>query len=157
MVQTPAVRGWRRIALPASIVLNIFLIALIGGHVLRGGPAIAPDANPLARALANAEASLSPSDAAAFRQVMQRDAPHFADAAKQLAVSRRAVAQQIAAEPFNADAVHQALTHWQMALNNFFDAFREPLVDALAKVSPDGRRRLIAERQAARAGTTPAP
>jgi len=157
MAQTQAARGWRRIALPASIVLNIFFVALIGGHLLHGRPAIAPYANPLARALANAEASLSPSDAAAFRQVMQRDAPHFADAAKQLAASRRAVAQQIAAEPFNADAVHQALTRWQMALNNFFDAFSKPLVDALAKVSPDGRRRLIAERQAVRSGTAPTP
>ena len=36
-------------------------------------------------------------------------------------------------------------------------AFSAPLVDALAKVSPDGRRRLIAERQAVRAGMAPAP
>jgi uncharacterized membrane protein len=157
MAQTQARQGWRRIALPASIVLNIFLVALIGGHLLRGRPVIAPGENPLARALANAEASLSPSDAAAFRQVMRSDTPRFADAAQQLAAARRAVAQQIAAEPFNADAVHQALTRWQMALNSFFDAFSDPLVDALAKVSPDGRRRLIAERQAEHARIGPSP
>jgi uncharacterized membrane protein len=157
MAKTSAARGWLRIALAASIVLNIFFIALIGGHVLRGRLSTAPNENPLARTLANAEATLSPSDAAAFRRGMQSDAPHFEDAATKLAAARRAVAQQIAAEPFNADAVHQALKRWQMALNNFFDAFSDPLVDALAKVSPDGRRRLIAERQALRAGTAPPP
>lgn len=153
MAQTQAARGWRRIAVAASVVLNIFFIALIGGHLLRGRPAIAPNESPVMRALASAEASLSPSDAAAFRQVMKTDAPRFEDAARQLAAARRAVGRQIAAEQFDADAVHQALVHWQKALNNFFDAFSDPLVEALAKVSPEGRRRLIAERQAVRAGT----
>jgi len=155
MAQIQAARGWRRIALPASIVLNVFFVALIGGHLLQRGHAIGPNAIPLARALQNAEASLSPSDAAAFRQVMRAGAPRFADAARQLAVARRAVAHQIAAEPYDADAVHQALSHWQVALNKFFEAFSDPLVDALGRVSPEGRRKLIAEREAERAGVAP--
>lgn len=155
MAQTHAARGWRRIALPASIVLNIFFVALIGGLLLRGRPAIGPNETPLARLLENAEARLSPLDAAAFRQVMRNDAPHFADAAQQLAAARRAVEQQVVAESFDADAVHQALSRWRLAQNSFFEAFSDPLVDALARVSPDGRRRLIAGQEAERVGVAP--
>jgi uncharacterized membrane protein len=53
---------WRRIALPVSVVLNLFLIALIGGHFLHRPIPAAGSEGPLARALANMEASLSQQD-----------------------------------------------------------------------------------------------
>jgi uncharacterized membrane protein len=145
--------NWRRIALPFSIILNIFLIALIGGNLLRrdinerdaGGPV-------LARTLSNAEASLSASDAAAFGNVIRRDAPRYSEAAKQLAEARSELERQILADPFNKAAVKQALVAWRASREHFVGTFGDTLVDALAQVSPEGRQRLVIEHHEAHAG-----
>ncbi|MBN9509186.1 MAG: periplasmic heavy metal sensor [Alphaproteobacteria bacterium] len=138
--------------LAASIVLNIFLAAVIGGHLLRNHFAEVGPRGLLVRALARAEASLSPADAAAFRAVLHRDAPQYEPAAKQLSAARGQLEDTITAEQFDEDAVRQALATWRVASDHFFDAFSEPLVDALAKISPDGRLRLVTERDAERRG-----
>jgi uncharacterized membrane protein len=139
--------GWRRIALPASIVLNLFLIALIGGHLVRNRLYDVNSETPLVRALARAEATLPPRDAAAFGAVMRRDLPRFAAAEKQLTDARQELRRQITAEQFNEAGVRQALDGWQAAWNRFFNDFSNPLVDALAQVSPEGRHKLVAARQ----------
>jgi len=102
----------------------------------------------VARALANAEASLPPQDAAAFDAAIRGGAPRYAQAARRLLDARRALGQEITAEPFSPEGVQQALASWRTAWNGFFDAFSGTLVDALAKVSADGRRKLIADREA---------
>ena len=141
-------RSWRRVAFPASIVLNLFFIALIGGHVIAARDQ--RDFDTLAQALATAEASLPPKDASAFHKVIENKAAHYEEASRQLREARHVLGQQITAEPFNADAVRQALSNWRTAWNGFFDSFSDPLVDALSVVSPEGRRKLIADREAAR-------
>jgi uncharacterized membrane protein len=107
---------------------------------------------PLARALARIETSLPPQDAAAFLSAMRLNAPRYLDAAQRLREARREVGRQIAAEPFDEAAVKQALVAWQAAWNGFIDDFSGPLVDALAQISTEGRRKLIAERRAAGSG-----
>jgi uncharacterized membrane protein len=152
MPMNEAQSGGRRcgIVATASLIFNIFLLALIGGHVLRHHGERAPSAVPtnLARALADAEASLSPSDAAKFRDVMTRGAPLYAQSAKQLAGARFALERQIVAEPFDRQAVHNAFVAWQQSWNRLFDNVDDTLIEALAQVSPEGRRKLIAQRQA---------
>lgn len=146
----PATRRWRRVLLPASLVVNLFLFALVGGHVLTHDlHARDSGGDVLVRALANAEASLSGADAAAFRAALSRDEPRYAQAARQLAEARNALEREIETEPFNQQAVAQTLAAWQMSWNRFFDAFDDTLIDALAHISPDGRRKLIAERRQA--------
>lgn len=142
-------RIWHRAAFPVSIVLNLFFIALIGGHVIANKSTRQFD-TPLAQALATAEASLPPRDASAFRRVIENEAPHYMEAARQLGMARQALGKQITAEPYNAVAVRQALSDWRIAWNGFFDAFSGTLVDALSVVSPEGRRKLIADREAVR-------
>lgn len=139
---TPA---WRRIALPASLILNLFLVALIGGHLLHVRRGLA--GAPFAHALANAEAILPPKDAAAFRAVMQRDAPQYEGAMKRFFAARQALERDIAADHFDPDRVRAALANWRTSWDAFFDDFDGPLVDALAQVSPEGRRKLLAERR----------
>ncbi|HTU56081.1 MAG TPA: periplasmic heavy metal sensor [Acetobacteraceae bacterium] len=151
----PARWNWSRIALAASLLVNLFLVALIGGHWLRSGGGAADSQTPLARALARAEATLPPRDAAAFGAVIRRDAPRYEAAALRLREARRELGLQIAAEPFNQDGVRQALATWRTTWNSFFDDFSGTLVEALAQVSPQGRRKLVAERQAARDGLSP--
>ena len=138
---------WRRIALPASLLLNLFLIAVIGGHLLRAPEPGLRFGTPLARALANAQAILSPPDAAAFRAIMQRDAPRFGEAMQQLGSARRDLERQIVAEPYDREATKQALLAWGASWNGFLNRVSDPLVDALAQVSADGRRRLVNERR----------
>jgi len=147
--------GWRRIALPASLVLNLFLIALILGHVLLGRTGAQASPNPVTRILGNIEPKLPPRDAAVFRQVIQDDAPRYADAAQRVVEARRRLEQQIIAEPFDPAAVRQAMVAMRMGLNQFSEAFNGPLVDALAKVSPEGRRKLVAAKQAEHGESAP--
>jgi uncharacterized membrane protein len=144
----PIARRWRELALPVSVALNLFFIALIGGRLLHRPPALDAGGGPVARALVNAEASLPPQDAAAFDAAIRGDARRYIEAGRRLVDARRALGQEITAEPFNPERVKQALATWRRAWNGFFDAFSGTLVDALAKVSPDGRRKLVADRQA---------
>lgn len=138
--------------LTASLLFNVFLLAIIGGHVLRhhGERGVTPMSANLARALADAETSLPPSDAAKFRNVMTRGAPLYAQSAKQLAEARAALQRQIVAEPFDRQAVHSAFVAWQQSWNRLLDNADDTLIEALAQVSPEGRRKLIAQRQAER-------
>jgi uncharacterized membrane protein len=142
--------GWRRIVLPLSIVLNLFLMAVIGGTLWHNRRPL-PPGSPLARALANAEAILPPEDAAKFGAVLRRDAPSFMDAAQKLRDARQELNRELGADPFDKDGARLALAAWQVAWDQFLSDFRGPLMDALAQVSADGRRKLIAARNASRA------
>ncbi len=146
---------WRRIALPASIVLNLFLVALIGGHLLSVRRAEIVAGGPLARAFANAEASLPPEDAAAFSASLRRDAPNYLAAARQLGAAREQLGREITEGQYDPVRVRQALATWQAAWKHFVDDISNPLVDALGHVSAEGRRKLIAERRSARLGPFP--
>jgi uncharacterized membrane protein len=139
--------NWRSLALPASLVMNLFLIALIGGYLWQSRSDDVISGSPLSRALAQAEASLPPRDAAALGAVIRRDAPHYAHAGQQLTDARREFWRQVTAEQFNQHDVRQALDRWRAAWNRFFDDFSDTIVAALAEVSPDGRRKLMADRR----------
>lgn len=140
----------RRWALSASVALNLFLVALIGGHALQHRAVHASSTTPLARALANAMDRLPSEDAAAFVGVIRRDAPNYAQAARELAQARQELRREVTAEPFDRDKTRQALAAWRKASSRFMDAFGDTLVEALAQVSPDGRRRLAADRRSTR-------
>lgn len=136
----------RRAWLVASVVLNLFFIALVGGHALRGHRP--PDAaiNPLARALSAAEDRLSGADADALRTGIRAHASDFAPAEQKMAAARQALMRAIAAPAFDKPQVEQAFEAWQAAWNGFVDTFQPPLIDALAHVSPEGRRTLSDQR-----------
>jgi Heavy-metal resistance len=146
-------RTWRRFVLPVSILLNLFLVALIGGHLLRHRSYDVVAGSPsLPRILANAQASLSEPDAAAFGAVMRRDAPRYLESARKLAQSRAALEHQITAQPFDAVATRAAFAEWQVSANRFLSDVGNPLIEALGQVSPEGRQRLIASRRKAQQG-----
>lgn len=140
---------WRRIALPASVILNLFLLAVIGGHVwhARTRAEIPGSGMALARALSRAEAILPPKDGAAFGEVIRRDAPRFTVSVMELRRARQELDRQIVADPFNPEAARQALSATQTAWNQFLGDFSGTLIDALSQVSPEGRRKLISETQ----------
>jgi len=132
--------------------LNLFLVAAIGGHVLRIRQIEAsPGASLVVLALANAEASLSKSDGARFEAVMRRDEPLYTQAAQQLAQARAEFERRVTAEPFDKESAHQAFQHWQESWNNLINTLRDPLIDALDEVSPEGRQKLVEQRRHAKA------
>jgi uncharacterized membrane protein len=143
----------RQIVLPVSIVLNLFLIALIGGHMWHDHSIRAGSGSPIDRALALAEARLPSKDAAAFGAVIRRDAPQYTDAVQKLMVARREIDRKMAEEQFDRDGMRADLVAWRAAWNQFFDDFTGTIIDAVAQISPEGRRDLVVEHQSARPGT----
>lgn len=145
--------NWRTVALAASVIANLFLAALVAGHMLRVHLHRLPAATgntPLARQLARIESALPARDAMAFRAVMERDSPRFAEAASQLVAARRALRMQIIADPFDPQAASETLSAYRASWNRFVRAFGGPLIDALSQISPQGRRDLVAARRRAR-------
>jgi len=148
--QDHMVSRWRRIALPASLILNLFLVAVIGGHWWQTHRNAGAGRMSVARALRHAEAILPPQDAAAFGAVMRRDEPRYLDSIRRLREARQKLWADITADAFDKDQVAQGLAGWQTAYDGFLHDISGPLVQALGQVSADGRRKLIAERRVAR-------
>jgi len=135
---------WRRWVLPVSLLLNLFLIALIAGFVLHNPVTRGTAAGgPLGRTLANLESRLSPQDARAFNSVLARDLPRTSAAAQKLTAARLELARQVAAEKYDPEATRQALSAWRTSWDGFIQDFSDTLVDGLGQVSPEGRRQLL--------------
>ena len=157
MPEIPAeIPRWRRIALPASIILNLFLVAVIGGHVWHARSRNDTIGVPLARAISRAEEVLPPQDAAAFGAVMRRDATHYAATAQRLKDARDELNRQLVAEPFDPEATRRALQGLETAWAHFLNDFSGTLIEGLSQVSPEGRRKLLAETPFALGTTKPA-
>lgn len=137
-------RSWSRIALPVSILLNLFLLAVIGGYLLHVRHR-SENPVPLARALLRAEAILPKKDAEVFGAVIHRDEPLFKHSWDQLREARQELDRRIAAEPFDPAATRQSLRATQAVWDRFLDQFSNTLVDGLAHLSPEGRRKLVSE------------
>ena len=135
-----------RLALSISVVLNLFLLALVGGHFLRASRSELP-AMPVARALARAQATLSPQDAAAFGAVVRRDAPRYVGAWREIVTARRQLEQVLAADPYDKAKAQQAFATWHEAWNQYVDKLGDTLIDGMSQISPEGRRKLIALRR----------
>jgi uncharacterized membrane protein len=147
VTDTRAKPDWPWLALSLSVVLNLFLLGLIAGHFLGRGGSSELSMTPMAGAVARAEAVLDAADAAAFRTALDRDRSRYAQSAEQVAAARRALARQVAAEPFDPRAATEALAVWRTSWDRFVGDFSGPLVDALSSISPAGRRRLIDARR----------
>ena len=138
-------RPWSRMALPASILLNLFLLAVIGGHLLHVRNHNELVGMPLGRAVLHAETILSKPDAAVFTAVIRRDALRYGHSWEQLQQARQQLNHQISAEPFDPVAARQALQETQAAWDRFVGEFSNTLIEGLAQISPDGRRKLLSE------------
>ncbi len=149
----PQVTTW--ILFPASVILNVFLVAIIAGHLLRR-PATEPGSDSLmARAMANVEANLSAADADAFRSTIRSNAGRYSHAAADLAHARGEIEKQVAREPFDAAATKQAVSNWRDSWGHFLDDFEDTFVEALGKISPEGRHKLIEQRRKELPGIAP--
>ncbi|WP_342627939.1 periplasmic heavy metal sensor [Nguyenibacter vanlangensis] len=136
-------RRVRRWVLAGSVLLNLFLAAVVGGQYLRHRTEGAHQATALATFLQNATEHLSPADAAAFRSVLWQDAPRYVQAHENLARARADIDNQLLAPHFDAAATRAAMARWQAAWNGFVGDFSDALVEAISHLSPEGRRTLV--------------
>ena len=149
MVQTQdGTRKWLRIALPISLVLNMFLLAFVGGQMLRATPEVPRRDDPLARILAVAEATLPASDARSCRETLLKEEPRYARAVRKVTEARQEMLKQMSADPYDPVATLAALSAMQSAWTEFMDAIGGPLVDAIGQISPEGRRTVVADQKA---------
>lgn len=149
MVQTQdGTRKWLRIALPVSLVLNMSLLAFLGGQMLRVTPEVQRGDDPLARILAVAEATLPASGARLFRQSLLKEEPRYARAVRKVTEARQEMLKQMSADPYDPVATLAALSATQSAWTEFMDAIGGPLVDAIGQISPEGRRTVVADQKA---------
>lgn len=140
-------RKWLRIALPLSLVLNMFLLAFLGANAAcdTGG---SKGVDPLARILAVAEATLSASDFKSFRQTLLQEEPRYARAVKNVTQARQEMLKQISSDQYDPVATLTALSATQSAWTEFMDAIGGPLVDAIGQISPEGRRKVLGDQNA---------
>jgi uncharacterized membrane protein len=134
-----------KVVLAVSILLNLFLVAVIGGHVIHARNRGDTMGMPLARAMLRAQAILPRKDAMAFGAVIRRDAPRFGGSWEKLRDTRQELDRQIGAEPFDPAATRQALKATQLAWDRFLDQFGDTLVDGLTQISSEGRHKLLNE------------
>lgn len=147
MHDTPQTKcSWRRFILPCSLLLNLFLVAVIGGRLLYGRAEGLESSPLLARLQARVEAVLPRQEAQAFKDIIASNEPRFTQARKALAASRADLIGCVTADPFDKAATAQALAAWKAAWDSFAVDFSDTLVNALAQVSPEGRRKLISGR-----------
>ncbi|GAJ28177.1 periplasmic heavy metal sensor [Acidomonas methanolica] len=130
----------RRGVLIGSLLLNLFLVAVVGGQYLRHREGDGP---VLMRVLQHVTSRLDAKDAAAFRAVLRQEAPRYAQAQENLARARAEIDRQLLAPQFDPVATRAAMQQWQAAWNVFVGSFSNALVEAMGRLSPAGRRALV--------------
>jgi len=125
--------------LPISLAINVFLLALVLTHF--GPPPFQPPPppNPADMAARMAE-SLPPADALVLRQAFATVAPPAPIGDPRAFHDRLRAA--LDAPSFDAAALRQALAEMSKAHAAFDDAMAAAIIEAAAKMSPEGRRKL---------------
>jgi len=131
----------RRHLFGLSVALNVFLVALVGAHLIR--PSLAPDAaphrgGPLGRMIAQ----LPPDEADKVRAVLDRERPSYQAARDKVSAAHREVAAAIGRTPYDEAAVRNALADWQASWHEFSTRFNIVFLDAVRTLSDQGRARL---------------
>jgi uncharacterized membrane protein len=130
----------RTLLLGLSLALNVFLLALVGTHLVHATapPAAALPQSPIDRMAA----ALSPDDAARFRAAVAARRPDFQPARDAVSAAHLAVAAAIGRVPYDADAMRSALQQWQASWRAFTARFDQAFLQAVSVLSDDGRARL---------------
>jgi uncharacterized membrane protein len=91
------------------------------------------------------ERVLGPEDRATFHRVMEESRPRWEPLRQAMRQARPQVGRAIGAEPFSADALRAAMADGRRRWMAFSEAYEDSLARATAAISPDGRRRLLAD------------
>jgi uncharacterized membrane protein len=138
-----------RLALLASLAINLALVGLFVGLALRGGPPPAPPPGlaALARALPEPERR-------DLVRALRRERPAWRDDRAALDSATEALRVALLAEPFEAEALAAALAAQRTARDALTARAEAALVARLAAMTPEARAELAAgpARRGSRAG-----
>jgi len=125
--------------LPLSLAINVFLGAVIATHL--GPPRFRPPAPPNPAEMADRMAeSLSPADALALRQAFAKVAPPSALGDPGAFHARLRAA--LDAPSFDTEALQRDFAEMSKAHAVFDEQMAAAIIEAAAKMSPEGRRKL---------------
>ncbi|MBO1078576.1 periplasmic heavy metal sensor [Roseomonas haemaphysalidis] len=127
-----------RAALGASLALNLVFAALLFWQ----GPARPRGVRGLE---ARMERALGEEDRVTFRRIMEANRPSYEAAQQSMRQTAPAIAAALGAEPFSEDALRAALQAGREGWRAFSESYENSLTKATAAISPDGRRRLLAD------------
>lgn len=142
MAQPPAppqksLRGLR-IALGVSVALNLLVVGVVAGAILRdGGPRDRMvrdlDLGPFTEAL-------SPDDRAAMRREFVARMPEMGEARRAMRAEFRDLLALLRAEPFDPEAMRQVMTGQRARMQERVDLGQELLLQRLESMTPDARQ-----------------
>jgi uncharacterized membrane protein len=143
-------RRWRVAAITVSVLLNVFLVGIVAGHVfsLRALPRRFD--GPLVRQ-ANVKA-LPADERAHFRAKMKPHLDGIREARQAHRRARETVEADIAAPAFDVEKLTGDLATLRKADSTLQENANAALVDSLSTLSPESRAALVARK-----GRTPAP
>jgi uncharacterized membrane protein len=134
--------------LSGTLILKAALGASLALNLVFAGLLFWPD-SPRPRGVrglqARMERVLSAEDRARFRAVMDANQPTFEAAQQALRQTRPLVPRAIGAEPFSEEALRAAMATNRERWQAFSEAFEGSLAQATAAISPEGRRKLLAD------------
>ena len=132
------IEPWRTRMLWLSVGTNLFLGALIGGHLLTAR-AHRPGLDGAVDRLAQ---DLAPDDAVRFRQVLAAERPWYDQSHRLLDSARAELARSIAHDPWDEELVRQHMVAFQARWLESSSRFGDGMLVALGTLSPDGRSRI---------------
>jgi uncharacterized membrane protein len=136
---------WRRLALGASLALNVLLLAYVATQLLQPPPQRpAPRAVGIQAMIERISRDLPPGDKQIFEEAFARDRPRLMAASEQMRAARRSLDATIAARPFDPAATRAAIEQWRDAWQRMSAMFNESFLAALQEISPDGRATIAA-------------
>jgi uncharacterized membrane protein len=145
---------WGKIArwlLPASLALNLFFVVLAFRH----HPFLHPHPPNAGNIVDFMKPNLPPADADILQKSFEAHKAAMDEAHKASQDFPEKIRTALTATPFNPDALKQALKDGQAGHQVMEDAMASALVDAVTKMSPEGRSALAAHRQFGPGGPGP--
>jgi uncharacterized membrane protein len=132
-----------RAALGASLALNLVFAALLFW------PGLLPQGERKPRGIRGLETRmervLGPEDRVTFQRIMEANRPSYETAQREMRQVGPSVARALGAEPFSEEALRQALQAGRERWRTFSESYENSLAKATAAISPEGRRRLLAD------------
>lgn len=144
-------RAWLRRALVGSLCVNLLLLGVMGGAILRhGGPPAPPPAGIDPMSLMRVMRNLPDDQRDEAREILRAHRPKYEASRPARIASRRAIAEALEAEPFDGAALGAALDVARRSEAEGREVIDDAFVEFAARLPASARRALAEEIREAR-------